>query len=78
MSQKLYNLKMVYHQRKDGTLVLIRNGGETMGFSNDEALDRCLKAVEQMATGLVVIRQEIVMVDDRFPIQVNPTSFVLS
>jgi hypothetical protein len=78
MAQKTYKLKMVYHQRRDGTICLLRLQGQTFGFSDEISLASCLIILGGVKNLTPIVRDEEVIVDDRFPITIDPDRLHIS
>ena len=72
MAQQKHQLKMVYHQRMDGTLCLLKTGKQSFGFSDETLLASFLLILGGIKGLLPLVRIEEVMVDDRFPFIIDP------
>lgn len=72
MSQRTYDLWMVYYQKPDGTLVLIKPKGNVLAFSESITAQRFVSALQSWngTEAKFISRHESVMVDSRFPIQI--------
>lgn len=73
MAQNKYDLFMVYQQKPDGNLALVKFTNKAFGFSDETLCDDFMKAlVGQYPNLSLVKRRESVMVDERFPLPINP------
>lgn len=72
MGQSIKQLKMVYHLNQDGSLLLLKAAGKAFGFSDETLLKLLLEGLDGAPGFTLVVRDELVMVDDRFPLEIDP------
>jgi hypothetical protein len=72
MAQQIYQLKMVYHKRNDGTICLLKSQGTAFGFSDESLLASFLILLGEVQGLTPIVKSEEVMVDSRFPIVIDP------
>lgn len=71
MAQSICKLWMPYQKNQDGTIALLRHEGQVFGFSN---LVTAMNFGNTLNDTALVIREESIMVDSRFPIIIDPTT----